>query len=186
LATRRRRRQGRAVLSRSPETSPRWLHKHAFRRALTVRPHHPRAVEHRDCPPCGGDGVISHGIGRWGWMAPDPAAGFVVSFERAGEIPSRVNPDSAEFGHQALSSSGLTRGSFFLATVEVVVGQQDPRVEPEDDAAGGTGSRPSPGTREQGSRLQTRPRVFHVKRRLDAGALVPYMTAFHPQAAADP
>ncbi len=139
MATRRRRRQGRAVLSRSPETSPRWLHKHAFRRALTARSHHPRAVEHRDCPPCGGDGAISHGIGRWGWMAPDPAAGFVVSFECAGEIPSRVNPDSAEFGHQALSSSGLTRGSCFVATVEVIVGQQDPRVEPEDDAVGGAG-----------------------------------------------
>ena len=136
MATRRRRRQGRAVLSRSPETSPRWLHKHAFRRALTVRPHHPRAVEHRDCPPCGGDGVISHGIGRWGWMAPDPAAGFVVSFECAREISSRGNPDSAEFGHQALSSSGLTRGSCFLTGRGDVARKQDPRVEPEDDTVG--------------------------------------------------
>ncbi len=28
--------------------------------------------------------------------------------------------------------------------------------------------------------------VFHVKRRLDGEALLPYMTAIHPQAAADP
>ena len=70
-------------------------------------------------------------------MAPDPAAGFALGIECAGEISSRVNPDSAEFGHQALSSSGLTRGSCFVATVEVVVEQQDPRVEPEDDAVGG-------------------------------------------------
>ena len=69
-------------------------------------------------------------------MVTDPAAGFALGIECAGEISSRVNPDSAEFGRRRLSSSGLTRGSFFLATVEVVVGQQDPRVEPEDDAVG--------------------------------------------------
>jgi hypothetical protein len=30
----------------------------------TARSHHPRAVEHRDCPPCGGGALLSHG-GGW-------------------------------------------------------------------------------------------------------------------------
>jgi len=45
-------------------------------KGYTARSHHPHAVEHRDCPPCGGDRVISHGIGGWGWMATDPAVRF--------------------------------------------------------------------------------------------------------------
>ena len=39
-------------------------------------------------------------------------------------------------GCRALSSSGLTRGSFLVATAELTDGKQDPRVEPEDDAVG--------------------------------------------------
>ena len=72
-------------------------------------------------------------------MAPDPAAGFALGIECAGEISSRVNPDSAEFGHQALSSSGLTRGSCILSGGGDVARKKDPRVEPEDDGVGGAG-----------------------------------------------
>ena len=47
--------------------------------------------------------------------------------------------DSAGFRGPPPSSSGLTRGSFFVAMAEPAGGKQDPRVEPEDDTAGGVG-----------------------------------------------
>ena len=81
-------------------------------------------------------------------MAPDPAAGFALGIECTGEISSRAVLDSAEFGHQAPSSSGLTRGSFFVAMAEPADGKQDPRVEPEDDTVGGAGASPPPSRRE--------------------------------------
>ena len=44
--------------------------------------------------------------------------------------------DSARFRGPPPSSSGLTRGSFFVAMAEPADGKQDPRVKPEDDAVG--------------------------------------------------
>jgi len=62
-----RRRKGRAVHARSlveqrpllngTHFSCRWL-RSSIPTDLTARSHRPRAVEHRDCPPCGGDGRI--------------------------------------------------------------------------------------------------------------------------------
>ena len=64
-----RRRKGRAVRARSlvgqrpllngTHFSCRWL-RSSIPTDLTARSHRPRAVEHRDCPPCGGDvGIIT-------------------------------------------------------------------------------------------------------------------------------
>ena len=45
----------------------------------TARSHRPSAVEHRDCPPCGGDmGNISPGGTRWGWAGLYPPAAFAL------------------------------------------------------------------------------------------------------------
>ena len=56
---------GRAGLlrTRSPVTLPALDAQCTIPKGYTARSHHPRAVEHRDCPPCGGDvGVIAWGV----------------------------------------------------------------------------------------------------------------------------
>ena len=65
-------RAGPVLACQSPVTAragaPRRLHPRWLRRSIpqvqTARSHRPRAVEHRDCPPCGGDmGSIAQGRG---------------------------------------------------------------------------------------------------------------------------
>ena len=50
-----------------PALSPRvgWTNP-CIPKGYTARSHHPRAVEHRDCPPCGGGALLSHEGWWWG------------------------------------------------------------------------------------------------------------------------
>jgi len=102
----------------------------------TARSHRPRAVEHRDCPPCGGDGGSMRQMrgGGDGWRRI-PHCGFAEVLVTQVFEACPVCLDSAGFRCPPPSSSGLTRGSFFVAMAEPADGKQDPRVEPEDDFA---------------------------------------------------
>ena len=66
---------GRAGLlrTRSPVTLPALDAQCTIPKGYTARSHHPRAVEHRDCPPCRGGALLSHGGERWrmeGYIRP--------------------------------------------------------------------------------------------------------------------
>ena len=111
-----RRRKGRAVHARSPVNSAhpfqdgahfscRWL-RSSIPTDLTARSHRPRAVEHRDCPPCGGDvGIITQvrGGGDGGLSIPQLAGvreliGLGLGFLDSAEVRSnsRCHPGRAE------------------------------------------------------------------------------------------
>ena len=61
-----------------------WL-RCSFPQDLFARPHRPRAVEHRDCPPCGGDGEDHKPASRASGISHRRPTGFLASGLRVRE-----------------------------------------------------------------------------------------------------